>query len=890
MSSIIPIPTTRVGDYFIRQRLVGQVQNDQLDLFKLQNQISTGHRLQLPSDDATAALRAINLQRLLDRKGQIQTNVQANNNFLSAAESSLGSAADLLINIRAETVGIAGTLSNADARQTLIQQIDQALNTLVATGNSKYQGQYLFSGSRSQDQPYNYDGYTVQYNGNEGVLRSFVDLERLFDTNLAGTDVFGGISSQIQGIDLTPHLSEGTLVSTVNNGSGISRNGGITVSINTGSATVSSVVDLSGAVTLGDVARLIERGAPAGTSIVAGVSGTGLTLSTTSGTITISEVAQGKAARELGILTPTGAGPTSSITGSALNPALLKTTSLDSLLGTRAQARLSSVNANNDIVLVANQNGASFNDVDVVFMNDGVAGAETANYSSGTKTLTVHVQAGFSTAAQVVAAINTEGTFTATADYHDATAIGQAGSNPVEIKTFTDATSGGSGSALDADGGLVISNGNRSATIDTSAAETVEDLLNLINGAGLGVAAEINASRSGINVRSRLSGAGLSIGENGGTLAAQLGIRNLTAESELRDFNQGVGVPTTDTLETIDSTKMDSLRIVARDGTVLNATFTGATTLQSVVQAINTATGNNTGTTAVLARLTADGNGIELVDSSTAATGNLVVQNVPGTTAAEYLGFVPAGATQQSSNMLEGAGSYLMTGGKVLGTDLRITARDGNDLLIDLAGAQTVQDVIDRINTNAANNVGSTKVVAQLARTGNGIELVDQSTVTTGDLIVSDVQGSQAAQYLGFVAAGQTQTASHTADGSGDYVLQSADRNTIEPDSVFDTLIRLKEALSRADVEEVGRSIERLDTDISRVTFARSEIGSRLQSLEVIGTKLEDENVQLKSALSDDMDVDLVEAISNMTARQYSLQASLQTSAALLQLSLLDFI
>src|SRR5262249_13197241 len=159
-----------------------------------------------------------------------------------------------------------------------------------------------------------------------------------------------------------------------------------------------------------------------------------------------------------------------------------------------------------------------------------------------------------------------------------------------------------------------------------------------------------------------------------------------------------------------------------------------------------------------------------------------------------------------------------------------------HDLLVDLSGATTVQDVIDRINTNAANNVGSTKIVAQLARTGNGIELVDQSTVTTGDLVVTDVQGSQAAQHRGFLTGDQTQTSSHTTDGSGNYVLQSTDRNTIEPDSVFNTLLRLKDALSHADAEEVGRSIDRLDTDISRVTFARSEIGSRLQSLEVIGT------------------------------------------------------
>src|SRR3982750_4377126 len=100
--SIIPIPTTRVGDFFVRQRLVGQVQDDQLDLFKLQNQISTGKRLQLPSDDAPAALRAINLQRLLDRKGQISTNIDASNQFLTAAYASLGSVSETLIDLRGQ--------------------------------------------------------------------------------------------------------------------------------------------------------------------------------------------------------------------------------------------------------------------------------------------------------------------------------------------------------------------------------------------------------------------------------------------------------------------------------------------------------------------------------------------------------------------------------------------------------------------------------------------------------------------------------------------------------------------------------------------------------------------------------------------------------------------
>ena len=86
MAGIVPIPTTRVGDLFVRQRLTDQVQTDQLALFRLQNQISTGQRLQLPSEDAPAAMRAINLQRLLDRKGQIKTNLQASEQYLSAAQ------------------------------------------------------------------------------------------------------------------------------------------------------------------------------------------------------------------------------------------------------------------------------------------------------------------------------------------------------------------------------------------------------------------------------------------------------------------------------------------------------------------------------------------------------------------------------------------------------------------------------------------------------------------------------------------------------------------------------------------------------------------------------------------------------------------------------------
>ena len=44
-------------------------------------------------------------------------------------------------------------------------------------------------------------------------------------------------------------------------------------------------------------------------------------------------------------------------------------------------------------------------------------------------------------------------------------------------------------------------------------------------------------------MRSRLSGADFTIGENGGTTATQLGIRSYNGSTELSAFNRGVGVP-----------------------------------------------------------------------------------------------------------------------------------------------------------------------------------------------------------------------------------------------------------------------------------------------------------------------------------------------------------
>ena len=223
------------------------------------------------------------------------------------------------------------------------------------------------------------------------------------------------------------------------------------------------------------------------------------------------------------------------------------------------------------------------------------------------------------------------------------------------------------------------------------------------------------------------------------------------------------------------------------------------------------------------------------------------------------------------------------------GTDFVIHRRDGFDLEIDASTAATVQDVIDLINNHVDNQDPATQVIAQLATVGNGIELVDANAVGTDDLAVIPESGNLTSALLGLVPEGAAQSDPPATNGATQ-TLTGRDVNPIETEGTFNTLTRLIEAIGSADQEELERVAGLLDEDINRLNFSRSEIGARQQSLDALGLRLEDEQIELQRTLSVEIDVDLVEAISEFTARQASFQASLQTNAQTLRLTLLDFL
>lgn len=772
MASIVPIPTTRVSDILTRQRLLSQLQTDQLALFKLQNQLSTGRRVGIPSEDAPASLRAISLQSLLERKKTVQENLATNQSYLAATDSALSGTAGMLASIRASALSVASTTNTDTERAAVALEVERAIQQLIDVGNQRFRDRYLFAGTKTSERPFGVVNGLVQYQGNEGVLRSYADIDLLFETNLNGTEVFGGLSAAVEGsVDLNPILTSRTPLDDLRNGQGISRGG-----VELFDGTNGVVVDISKAKTIGEVAALLEANPPPGRVVTATVTPTGLNVQLDGGVLSIREVGGGTTAAELGIFEPSGGGP-GPIVGSDLNPAVTRTTRLENILGIRATARIQSTGANNDLNFEAKSRGAEFNDVTIVYVDGGpgTAGAETAVYDDSdpmNKTLTVTIESGVSTANAVIAAVDAQTPFRATLDPqepdNDGTGVVlSTGADP----GATDVTAGGSGVEFDQTSGLRIVNGGQTYNVSFQAAETVEDLLNILNASPANVLAELNANGTGINIRSRVSGADFAIGENGGATATQLGVRSFTGATRLADLNYGRGVAT-------------------------NA-----------------------------------------------------------------------------------------------GADFIIQRKDGTQLSIDASAATTVQDVLDLVNNHPDNQDldPNVRVVARLATFGNGIELVTADNATTAPFEVRRVGGSLAGEQLGLLPIGQDQSPPPSVVGGLD-ALTGRDVNPLEVAGVFTALTRLRDALENNDGLALGRAVELLDEASLQLTFSRSELGARQQTLDVMRTRLETEEIELKGTLSDEIDADLAEVISEFLMRQAALQASLQTLAQTFRLTLLDYL
>jgi flagellar hook-associated protein 3 FlgL len=174
---------------------------------------------------------------------------------------------------------------------------------------------------------------------------------------------------------------------------------------------------------------------------------------------------------------------------------------------------------------------------------------------------------------------------------------------------------------------------------------------------------------------------------------------------------------------------------------------------------------------------------------------------------------------------------------------------------VSLSSATTIGGVIDLINAAASGTV-----TASIDSAGTSLQVVSNNSSTIA--VVNNVGTDTTAEELGI--------------GGG--------RN------VINTLFKLKQAMQYDDTFAILGSLANLDSGLETINESRAIYGAVARRIMSTEATHQQNIVNLKDQMSNIEGADLVEAASEFAAMEAALQASLSSTARIIQPSLLDFL
>jgi len=406
---------------------------------------------------------------------------------------------------------------------------------------------------------------------------------------------------------------------------------------------------------------------------------------------------------------------------------------------------------------------------------------------------------------------------------------------------------------------LITDRSGARAEIDLSTVETVDDVLEAINGNhAIDVTAVSHGDRIRLIDNTGQTQANLRVQEvGGGATAASLGLGDIDVAAAVADgddlirlyenldldqLHDGSGVRTDIVFPEIEFTLRDGTTGVVdfseiKDG---SSEIKEEKTLGDVLAVFNAAAPGK-----LKAEIAPDGDRLMVTDMTqgegtfqlTNAFDHLHTLSDLGLGGREAVDGVITGG-----RMLSGAGTVLLSslnGGRGFGQlgTLELNDREGASDTVSLAGAETLEEVIQRINQA---DVG---IVAQVNQARNGIELLDTTGGHAGNLIVASADETSTAEKLGIAVDDDV-----TGKNSGDMHLQVIALNTklsdlnggagvargtftIQDTSTKRVVINLRDE----EIETVGDVIQQINRSEAKVYAEINETGDGIRLVDTGG-------------------------------------------------------
>jgi len=191
----------RITTLMTSQTMLGELNKQLNALQNTQQQLSSGKRINQPSDDPYGMGLSLQLNGELSQLTQYSSNVTDGTAWSQASTTALSDMTSVVQRVRELLVETANGTNNAADLSGAAVEVDQLIDQVKQDANTQYNGQYIFSGSSGTKlQPYQTgSGSSDSYQGGSGAVYRKIgpatQVQVDVDTSASTASAAGGISS-----------------------------------------------------------------------------------------------------------------------------------------------------------------------------------------------------------------------------------------------------------------------------------------------------------------------------------------------------------------------------------------------------------------------------------------------------------------------------------------------------------------------------------------------------------------------------------------------------------------------------------------------------------------------------------------------------------------------
>ncbi|HIS28591.1 MAG TPA: flagellar hook-associated protein FlgL [Candidatus Avamphibacillus intestinigallinarum] len=182
----------RVTQGMISNSMLNNLSKSYGKLDKYLDQLSTGRKINRPSDNPFIAIKGMSYRTEVKQIEQFKRNTNEVHNWMDNSDDALSNATSALQRIRELASQAANDTYDAEQRENISKEVEQLKEDLIDIANTNVNGKYIFNGTNTNEAPITKDeAGNYEFDFRDSDVNIEIAKGTSLKANVEGSDVFG---------------------------------------------------------------------------------------------------------------------------------------------------------------------------------------------------------------------------------------------------------------------------------------------------------------------------------------------------------------------------------------------------------------------------------------------------------------------------------------------------------------------------------------------------------------------------------------------------------------------------------------------------------------------------------------------------------------------------